>query len=193
MNHAIVAERFGVRLRPIALEDAAFIYQLRRTPGLSDYIGALNDDYSVHLDWMERYFGRENDYYFCIELSSGQPVGTIAIYDIAEKSGNWGRWIISPSFPAASASVWLMFHIAFEVLGLSSVYSNTVASNGSVLSFHDSCGVPRTGIQRAGLTIKGIDHDMVIHTAEREHWPIIQARLERSAAFAERLLREVNV
>ncbi|MFD0712403.1 GNAT family N-acetyltransferase [Paenibacillus sp. GCM10027626] len=190
MNHSITAERFGVRLRPVERTDAAFIYELRRKPGLTDYIGEFPADFTVHQAWLERYFDQENDYYFCIELLSGTVVGTIAIYDIVNNSGNWGRWIISPKIPAAPASVWLMFHIAFDILGLSSVYSNTVADNGSVLSFHDSCGVPRTGVERGGLTIKGVEHDLIIHTAHKELWPAIQKRLEKSAVFAERMFQE---
>lgn len=192
MNHNISVERFGIRLRPVNMNDAEFIHQLRRHPELSKYIGEIDSRISVHRAWLQQYFHRDNDYYFCIELLSGEPVGTIAIYDIANQAGNWGRWIISPEVPAAPASVWLIFHIAFEILGLSEVYSNTVMENASVVSFHDHCGLPRTGIDRKGLTIRGIAYDMVIHTAKRENWPAIKLKLEGPAIMAERLLQEKN-
>ncbi|MCQ6559703.1 GNAT family N-acetyltransferase [Paenibacillus mendelii] len=190
MNHTITVERFGIRLRPVTMDDADFIYELRRSPELSKYIGEFDSRYSVHRLWLEQYFHREGDYYFCIELLSGKAVGTIAIYDIAEKKGNWGRWIISPDIPAAPASVWLVFHVAFDILGLSSVYSNTVMDNASVVSFHDNCGLPRTGIEHGGLTIKGVSYDTVLHSATKENWPSIQEKLEKPAALAERLLQE---
>ncbi|MGV2806722.1 N-acetyltransferase, partial [Clostridium perfringens] len=41
-----------------------------------------------------------------------------------------------------------------------------------------------------GLTIRGVSYDMVIHTATKENWPMIQQRLEKPAILAERLLRE---
>ncbi|GGF98766.1 GNAT family N-acetyltransferase [Paenibacillus abyssi] len=192
MNHHIVVERFGIRLRPIKMDDADFIYQIRRSPELSKYIGELDSRFSVHQSWLEQYFQRDGDYYFCIELLTGKPVGTIAIYDIANDAGNWGRWVVSPSVPAAPASVWLIFHVAFDLLGLSSVYSNTVIDNASVVSFHDNCGLARTGIEKGGLTIHGTAYDVVIHTVMKEDWPSIQQRLERPAALAERLLLEAD-
>lgn len=190
MNHTIIVERFGIRLRPITMDDADFIHKLRRSPELSRYIGEIDPRLSVHRSWLEQYLQSDDDYYFCIELLSGKRVGTISIYNITGGKGNWGRWIISPSVPAAAASVWLIFHVAFDILGLSEVYSNTVIDNASVVSFHDNCGFVRTGIERNGLAIRGVSYDMIIHSATRDNWPVIQGRLEKPAALTERLLRE---
>lgn len=190
MNHNIAVERFGIRLRPITMADADFIHKIRRSPELSRYIGEVDPRLSVHRSWLEQYFQCNDDYYFCIELLSGKPVGTIAVYNIGNLSGTWGRWVVLPSVPAAPASVWLIFHVAFDILGLSEVYSNTVIDNASVVSFHDSCGLPRTSIERNGLTIKGVSYDLVIHTAVKANWPAIRERLEKPAVLAERLLRE---
>src|SRR5690554_7136934 len=123
MRHTIEVERFGIRLRPVTMDDAPFIHTLRRLPELSQYIGELDSRLSVHCSWLEQYMQREDDYYFCIELMSGKRVGTISIYNITGNTGNWGRWIISPSVPVAAASVWLIFHIAFDIFHLSEVYS----------------------------------------------------------------------
>jgi len=190
MNHSIVVERFGIRLRPVTMDDADFIHQLRRSPELSRYIGEISPLASVHRSWLESYLQREDDYYFCIELMSGRPVGTISIYNIVGGRGNWGRWIITPSVPAAASSVLLIFHVAFHILGLSEVYSNTVVDNRSVVSFHESCGLVRTGIEPCGLTIRGVSYDMVIHSAKRDKWPSIQDKLKKPAALEERLLRD---
>lgn len=190
MSHTIRVERFGIRLRPITMDDAIFIHKLRRSPELSTYIGEIDPKFSIHRSWLEQYLEKDDDYYFCIELLSGKPVGTISIYNISAGVGNWGRWIIAPSVPAAAASVWLILHVAFDILGLAEVYSNTVIDNASVVSFHDSCGFVRTGIERNGLTIRGVSYDMVIHTAAKEIWSSIQQKLEKPAALAERLLWE---
>lgn len=190
MNHTIVVERYGVRIRPITMNDADFIYKIRRQPELSKYIGEIDSRFSVHLAWLEQYFDREGDYYFCIERLSGERIGTIAIYDVSNNAGNWGRWVVSPEVPAAPASVWLIFHVAFDILGLSEVYSNTVIENASVVSFHDNCGLARTRIEKEGLTIKGLSYDVIIHTATKENWPAIQRKLERAAELAERLMQE---
>jgi RimJ/RimL family protein N-acetyltransferase len=189
MSHTITIERFGIRLRPVTMDDAEFIHQLRRSPELSKYIGEIDPRISVHRSWLQHYLQRDDDYYFCIELMSGKPVGTISINNITGGKGNWGRWIISPSVQAAPASVWLIFHVAFDILGLSEVYSNTVIDNASVVSFHDSCGFVRTGIERNGLTIREVSYDMVIHSAMLDNWPVIQGKLEKPATLAERLLQ----
>ncbi len=190
MSHSIVVERFGIRLRPVSMDDASFIHELRSSPELSKYIGEIDPRISVHRLWLMQYLLSENDYYFCIELLSGKRIGTISVYNIEGGRGNWGRWIISPSVPAAAASVWLILHVAFDILELSEVYSNTVIDNASVISFHDSCGFVRTGIEPKGLTIRGVAYDMVIHAVTRDSWPSIQSRLVKPATLAERLLNE---
>lgn len=171
MKHQIVAERFGVRLRPVTMDDAQYIYQLRTTPELTRFIGEISDAYDVHIAWMESYFNREGDYYFIIELISGIKTGAISIYDVKDESANWGRWIIDKAYPVAPASAWLMYSIAFNVLGLSSVCSNTVIDNKQTVSFHDRCGIPRIRIESKALTIGGTAYDTVIHQATRELWP----------------------
>lgn len=190
MSHTIMVERFGIRIRPVTMDDSKFIHHLRRSPELSNYIGEVDAQLSVHQQWLEQYLEREDDYYFCIELLTGKPVGTISIYNVHDGIGDWGRWIISPLVPAAAASVWLIMHVAFDILGLSEVYSNTVINNERVVSFHDSCGFERIGIERKGLTIRGISYDMVIHRVKRDNWPVIQEVLEKPAALTERLLKE---
>lgn len=44
----------------------------------------------------------------------------------------------APESLCSTESVCLMYRIAFEVLGLESVYSRTIKDNTSVVSFHDS-------------------------------------------------------
>lgn len=190
MKQAITVERFGIRLRPVALTDAAFIYSIRRMPELSRYIGEIGDDYVAHQAWLAAHLDREDDYYFVIERLNGEPVGTIAVYDISEGEGHWGRWIILPTVPAAPASVWLTFHVAFERLGLSSIYSNTVQDNGRVVSFHERCGLEQVRIDQGALKIRGQAYNMVIHRASRQDWPRIQQRLEKAARMTQRLLEE---
>ncbi|MFD2612365.1 GNAT family N-acetyltransferase [Paenibacillus gansuensis] len=191
MNHNITAAKFGVTIRPVSMEDAEFIHKLRRDPVLSEHIGEVDERLSVHASWMERYFERDGDYYFCIALDGDgeTPVGTIALYDVADGSAEWGRWIMKPSVPAAAASAWLVYHVAFDVLGLHSVYCRSVSDNKHVLSFHDRSGLRRTGIERNGLCIRGAWKDMVVHTALRSDWSAIQKNLEPAAQLAMRFLQ----
>lgn len=188
MNHNIHVEKYGIKLRPVSLTDAQFIYDLRQTPSLNRYIGSFHPDFAVHSAWLEQYMKRENDYYFMITLHDGEPIGTIAIYDIDGQTGNWGRWIIKRPYPAAPASAWLIYHVAFDILQLPEVFANTVLANQQTVSFHDSCGLTRTRIEHAALAIDGIKHDVIIHTAQRHQWDRIQKKIEAPAKLAERFL-----
>lgn len=193
MNHTITVQKFGIRLRPVTMDDAAFIFKMRRDEKLAAYLGEFDDQYSVHTAWLTRYFEREGDYYFCIEtVHSGMPIGTIAIYDRSGDTAEWGRIVIDPRYPAAPASVWLMYHVAFDRLDLSVLFCRTVIENRHVVSFHDRCGALRSGIEPAGITIKGNAMDRVIHTVTADMWPLVGKRLEPAARVAERFIEEVT-
>lgn len=192
MNHNLFAENFGVQLRPVAMEDAEFIHQLRRNPDLSKHIGEVDKRLSIHKAWLEAYFNRDGDYYFCIQLDPGVTIGTIAIYNVTGQTAEWGRWIISPTYPAAAASAWLIYHVAFDILGLSSVYCRSVLDNKHVVSFHDHCGLVRSGIEHEGIKIHDEWKDMIVHTASSEQWPVIQSKLARPAKLSKRFLLGVT-
>lgn len=192
MSHSITVQHFGIKLRPVRLDDADFIFKLRRDPKLATYIGEFDEQFSAHIAWLERYFEREDDYYFCIEPAhSSNPIGTVAIYNRNGNTAEWGRIVINPLYPAAPSSVWLMYHVAFDILDLSSVFCRTVIDNRHVVSFHDNSGALRSGIEPGGITIKGISMDTVIHSVTADRWPLVRKRLEPAAKIAERFIGEV--
>ncbi|MED3549811.1 GNAT family N-acetyltransferase [Cytobacillus praedii] len=188
MNHNIEVEKFGIKLRPVTFEDAAFIYNLRTDPDNSQYIGDTEQNISMQYQWLESYFKRENDYYFCIDLKDNKNVGTIGIYNIKDGSGEWGRWVISKKYPVSPSSVWLIYEIAFNILNLNDVYCRTVIDNKKVISFHERCGLNTAGIEKNGVIIKGERKDLLIHTLDKSNYKKVQYRLEKSATFCERLL-----
>ena len=192
MNHDIQVERHGVRLRPVRIEDARFIYQLRWEPSLSQYIGDTDQNPEAQVLWLERYMQREGDYYFIIETSEGKRVGTIAIYEADGDRAEWGRWVIMPGQPVAPGSSWLIYYVAFECLGLKEVYCRTVEDNVKVVSFHDHCGLRRIGVEKNGVTIKGESKNLIVHAAGTDDWPAIQSRLALSVKMAQRLIEGAN-
>lgn len=64
MKHNFSAESFGVRLRPVRLEDAAFIVWLRNLDHAVGRVGDSATDAAGQQKWLEAYFAREGDYYF---------------------------------------------------------------------------------------------------------------------------------
>ena len=161
--------------------DAGFILSLRTDAALNRFIGPTSPQLADQLAWLDRYESRPGDWYFIItDGPADKPVGTIAIYDHDPATGTaeWGRWIIAPGVPAAIDSVCLMFRLGFERLGLESLFSLTNLANRAVVSFHDSCGVPRARVFHVPGSAPGEGVDAVEHRVTRALWSEIAPRLQ---------------
>src|SRR5271156_1117143 len=104
MRHSHQIEGFGARLRPVRMEDAAFIVWLRNQEHAKGRLGDSAQDKASQEAWLRSYFEREGDYYFMIETQAGTTVGTYGIYNIAGTTAESGRWVIQPGVPAAIPS-----------------------------------------------------------------------------------------
>ncbi|MCW6509534.1 GNAT family N-acetyltransferase [Lichenifustis flavocetrariae] len=178
-DFSIKGARFG--LRPVTRADARYILGLRSNPLLNRYIGPTSGKLDDQIAWQERYEARSGDWYFMVtDGLTERPVGTIAIYDYDPNTdaAEWGRWILAQDTPAAVESVFLMFKVAFDVIGLTSLYSLTNLANQAVVSFHDSCGVPRARILHDWTTATGELVDAVEHRVTHPIWIKIAPRLE---------------
>lgn len=85
----------GVELRPLQRADLQFALQLRNNNreqfGMTDVIAPRD-----HATWYERYKDAPDDLMFVI-WKNGTPVGTIALYSIADGSAEFGRLAIESS------------------------------------------------------------------------------------------------
>ena len=64
MQHSLQAEDFGIRVRPVRMEDASFIVWLRNLDYAKGRIGDSAKDIASQETWLQTYFQREGDYYF---------------------------------------------------------------------------------------------------------------------------------
>ncbi len=196
MKHSISISGFSYSLRPAEAEDARFIVELRTGHvDRSRYIHAVSSDISVQESWMRDYYERTGDYYFIVEnILTGKPEGLIGIYDLDydRKTAEWGRWIVMPESVCAIESVYLMYRVAFEVLGLESVYSRTVRENTAVVSFHDSLGAINKGIVVDAFELNGKKCDAVEHYVDEEIWKnIVLPKSEKIAKMIyEKMLKQ---
>jgi RimJ/RimL family protein N-acetyltransferase len=176
VKHDIVVEGFGYRLRPVEMEDAVFVLSLRTDPELARFLNPTSPDIEDQKRWTAAYFERPGDYYWVIESKSGEPEGTIAIYDVDTASGTaeWGWWIVKHHSMAATESALLIYTAGFERLHMKSLYCRTVADNERVVSFHASCGLETRRILPGYF--RG-SHDCVEQVQTRERWPESRARL----------------
>jgi RimJ/RimL family protein N-acetyltransferase len=188
LDHNLAADGYGFRLRPIKLDDAGFLTELRSDPSRTTYLHPVSSDPSYQHEWLTTYLGRAGDYYFVVERTSDlRREGTVGLYDVdgQSSSAEWGRWILQPGSVAAAASALLIYQIAFDVMGLGRVYCRTVADNASVVSFHDRCGLTRTGVLPGHFVLRGQRFDAVEHSAAFQDWPALRQLLGRRAAAAE--------
>jgi RimJ/RimL family protein N-acetyltransferase len=190
MEHTLKAEGFGVRLRPVRMEDAAFIVWLRNLEHARGRVGDSATDTTAQEAWLKAYFKRDGDYYFIVETTGGVAVGAYGIYDAAAGSAESGRWIIRPEVPAAIPSALLAFDVAFGVLQLKEVRVTTVSTNQSVLSLNRRFGFRETGIERGGAVIGGKPVDLVRFLLKAEEWPRPRERMLPLARLAEGQVRD---
>ena len=190
MRHTLQAEGFGVRLRPVRMEDAGFIVWLRNLEHAKGKVGDSAMDTAAQENWLRAYFDREGDYYFIIETQGGIAVGAYGIYDRTGDSAESGRWIIRPELPAAIPSALLAFEIAFERLALRELRVKTIATNRTVLSLNRKFGFRQTRIEPGAQLIGGQLVDQVHFVLEAEDWRKKREGLVPLARLAEEQVRE---
>ena len=179
MEHSIRVTCARYRLRPVTLEDAAFIVELRSDPLLNRHLHAISPRVEDQVAWLERYFARPDDYYFIVEdADSGERHGAIGIYDVETEaaSAEWGRWILKPGSMAALESAWLVYETGFAKLGLAILSSRTLIENPRVVSFHDSFGASRAGILKDHFLVGGERKSAIEHRIEAANWPALRSR-----------------
>jgi RimJ/RimL family protein N-acetyltransferase len=179
MRHSHRLDGFRYALRPIGEADARFVAELRSDPELSAYLHRTSGRVEDQEAWLAAYFERDGDYYFIVEeLGSGDPVGTVGLYDSDGRTAEWGRWLIRKDAPAAVETALLIYRAAFEGVGLDEVYCRTVAENAKVVSFHDSSGAARIGTLERHFQLGGVSHDAVEHRVDRSRWDMMRPKLE---------------
>jgi RimJ/RimL family protein N-acetyltransferase len=170
MQHSLQAEGFGVRLRPVRLEDAAFIVWLRNLEHVRGRVGDTALNVAGQEAWLKKYFEREGDYYFVAETPSGISVGTHGLYDMANGSAEKGRQAVRPEVMVGVTVAILATDIGFGQLGLREVRSNTVSTNQNVISLHRKSGFKQVGVLQNHQLIEGKPVDLVQFLLSPEDW-----------------------
>lgn len=181
MKHNLVADGYSYRIRPITYEDAQFIIDVRlEDKERNCFIHEISSDVNIQYQWLDKYFERDDDYYFVIENKLlGEREGLIAIYDVKENKAEWGRWVIKKGSLSAIESVDLIFKVAFEKLGLEELYCRTIEDNITVVSFHETVGLKKRGILNEFFELHGKRANAVEHYINRElYFSQIQSELE---------------
>ncbi|HEX5222089.1 MAG TPA: GNAT family protein [Verrucomicrobiae bacterium] len=170
MRHTLEATGFNVRLRPVRMEDAAFIVWLRNLEHVRGRVGDTALNVAGQEAWLQKYFEREGDYYFVAETPGGIPVGTHGLYDLVNGSAEKGRQAVRPEVMAGVTVAILATDIGFEQLGLREIRSNTVATNQNVISLHRKSGFKQIGVSRNHQVIDGKPVDLIQFLLTPDDW-----------------------
>jgi len=178
MKHNIFLEGWGCRLRPVALEDAEFIVNIRNESFAKGCINATGQSVADQKKWLESYFLRSGDFYWIIENTEGKGrIGTIGLYDIVGKEGMPGRWVMLPDAKfLASAPVTLVYEFAFEKIGLKRLLMDVVDSNKKVLKFHDLYGASRISYCPDKYLSQASPFQFIWFEITSEIWPRLKAK-----------------
>jgi RimJ/RimL family protein N-acetyltransferase len=191
LRHNLSVEGHAFRLRPVEIGDAAFILELRLDPQSNRYLHRGATNLHGQQTWIEQYFDRLGDYYFVIEnRATGAPQGTAGIYnvDAAERTAEWGRWIVRAGSLAALESACMVYTAAFDLLDLEALTCRTILENASAVAFHDSFGVQRIGLLPCYFDCGGRVLDAVEGRLTRARWHALRentlAKAARAAAWS---------
>ena len=170
MRHNIHLDGFNLRLRPVRIEDAAFIVWLRNLDYVKGNVGDSVTDVASQEAWLRTYFEREGDYYFIVESLGRIPLGTHGLYNVNGTSAEKGRHIMRAEVMAGVPAGILSTELAFGSMGLRELRVKMVATNMAVLSLHRKSGFKQVGIIPAAQTIAGKPVDMVEFLITAEDW-----------------------
>ena len=173
-------------MRPVRMEDAAFIVWLR---GLEHVRGKVGDSaLSVENQeaWLKTYFEREHDYYFLVETLGGIPLGTHGLYGLVNDSLEAGRLIIRPGPPAAVPTSLITFDLAFNQMGLKALRGTSVSTNVKVHSYVAKFGFRQVRVEAGATLIAGQPTDIVHFEMTVEEWAINRPKVLPMAEYAAR-------
>lgn len=170
MRHSLTTQGYGIRLRPVRLDDAPFIVWLRNLEYVKGRVGDSAADVARQEIWLNNYFERESDYYFIVETLHEIPVGTYSIYNLHETRGEIGRMIMRPGVAAAVPSTLLLLDLFYEQMGMTAVKALAVASNSAVHTLVSKGGFVQAKVEHAGRVIAGEATDMLHFVQTAESW-----------------------
>jgi RimJ/RimL family protein N-acetyltransferase len=174
-----------VTLRPLGVNDAE-ITQKWRTSGRAFLLNRGAQTVEEQREWIAaRPLGRELN--FIQELTeTSQPVGMISLVDIdlVHRRAEPSHFLIGEpdavkGIPVALEAIKLLYHLAFDSLGLHRLYGPMSEENKEMLRFHLALGMKEEGRQRDHYFLNGHWQDAIlIGMLEDEYRTIAKPRIE---------------
>lgn len=151
-------------LTEITESDAAEIIKLRNDPAYNKFLFQREISLSEQIEWIKKNKDREDCKNFKVTNNENEFKGTISIYNIVDKRGEWGRYIVTNPVNAIEA-VYLLLKICFDKMGLQAVYGQTNIENKSVWGQHFKLGFRET--ERKDVAV-GSNGDVIVKAIIQE-------------------------
>jgi RimJ/RimL family protein N-acetyltransferase len=181
VKHSIHLEGFAYALRPVEIEDAEFIVEIR-SPERSRFMHQIDRTIEAQREWLERYFLRPNEYYFLVERKKDrrrEGLAGLLNIDVANHSAESGRMILRPDSLAAPETALCLLRLAFETFGLHEVWGIVLRENKRTLAFNQKLGFERREIvpvQLEGKVCEGIRNVLT-----RDRWMTFEKEITKIA------------
>jgi len=146
-----------LRLRPVVLDDAAYIHALRTDPRYNMHLSPVTGGVEDQRRWIACYLEREaqgREIYFVIERrSDAQRCGVVRLYDITGQQFTWGSWILDEHKPhrAALESAVLSFGYGFDECSLKKALIDVRRTNEHALQFYRRFGMSEIGADEINI------------------------------------------
>jgi len=170
LRHSSTTQGYGIRLRPVQLEDAPFIVWLRNLDYVRGRVGDSAEDVESQEQWLNNYFERDGDYYFLVETLNTIPLGTYAVYNRVDTRAEIGRMIIRPEVPAIVPATVLLLDLCYGQMGITQLRAVTVAGNSAVHSFLRKGRFKRVEVEQANRIIGGHAINLLHYDQTAEDW-----------------------
>ncbi len=142
----------NVYLKLVDINDARFIYNLRTNKKLSKYINPTSLNFKDQLDWMKKYFIRNNkkqEYYFKFQVKKKTKflnIGVARIIKLSKDNFSFGSWIMKPG-----SLSWQALECALSIYEFAFIFKKFKKNimwmdlkNKKVITFHKMMGSEET-------------------------------------------------
>ena len=130
-------------LEEITESDALDITRLRNDPANNKFLFQKEISVADQTNWIIKNRNRTDVKNFKVTNNENEFKGTISIYNIIDKRGEFGRYIVTNPINAIEAE-YLLLKVCFEILRLKTVYCQTNVDNKAVWGQHIKLGFRET-------------------------------------------------
>jgi RimJ/RimL family protein N-acetyltransferase len=181
VRHNIHIEGFAYSLRPVGIEDAEFIVEIR-SPERSRFMHQIDRSIEAQREWLEKYFLRPNEYYFVVERKKdGRREGLACLLnvDVENHSAESGRMILRPASLAATETALCLLRFAFDTFAIHEVWGIALQENKRILAFNQRLGFERREI--VPVQIDGKTHRGIRCVLTRDRWTAFEKEVTEIA------------